>query len=98
MDQDISLISTVAPHYRMSLMWSKLQRSAFADFDDDTVQHYHKLLTGLRAKNVSIMLVLHHFANPVWFAEKGSWTKSSNIAMFLDYAHKIVKEFGKYVA
>jgi beta-glucosidase len=96
-DADISLISSVAPNYRMSLMWSKLQRSPFGDFDTDATQHYHKLLAGLRAKNVSIMMVLHHFANPLWFVEKGGWQNRSNIPMFLDFVQKVVNEFGKYV-
>jgi beta-glucosidase len=82
----------------MGLMWSKLQREPFAVFDKETKDHYHKLLSGLRAKNVSIMMVLHHFANPVWFVEKGGWENRSNIPMFLDFAEKVVKEFGVYVS
>lgn len=43
------------------------------------------------------MMVLHHFANPSWFASAGSWEKSSNTGRFLDFAKKLVDEFGQYV-
>jgi beta-glucosidase len=82
----------------MGLMWSKLQRAPFAEFDQETKAHYHNLLSGLREKNVSIMMVLHHFGNPIWFVENGGWEKRANIAMFLDYTEKLVKEFGRYVS
>lgn len=97
-EEDIEVISSLAPNYRMGLMWSKLQRAPFADFDPETQAHYHRLLSGLRAKGVSIMMVLHHFANPLWFVEKGGWEKEANIAMFIDFAKKVVQEYGRYVS
>ena len=62
--QDIEIIASLAPNYRMSLMWSKLQRAAYAEFNEDAVRHYHSLLKDLRSNDVQIMMVLHHFANP----------------------------------
>ncbi|HEY0741018.1 MAG TPA: family 1 glycosylhydrolase [Chryseosolibacter sp.] len=96
--EDIEIISSLAPHYRMGLMWSKLQRAPYAAFDKEAVDHYHTLLSGLRANNVTIMMVLHHFANPLWFIEKGGWEQQSNIAMFVDFADKVAKEFGHYIS
>ena len=35
-EQDAEIISSLAPHYRMSLMWSRLQRLPFAPLDEVT--------------------------------------------------------------
>ena len=95
--QDIEIIASLAPNYRMSLMWSKLQRAAYAEFNKDAVRHYHSLLRDLRSNDVQIMMVLHHFANPTWFSTVGGWEKEENIPMWCDYAKKVVDEFGQYV-
>lgn len=97
-DEDIAIIASLAPNYRMSLMWSRLQRGPFMNFDEDTKAEYHTLLQKLKSKGIDIMMVLHHFANPVWFAEKGGWESERNISMWVDYATKVVKEYGKYVS
>jgi beta-glucosidase len=97
-EDDIHIISSVAPNYRMGLMWSKLQRAPFATFDQEAKDHYHRLLSGLQERNVSIMMVLHHFGNPIWFVDEGGWEKRANIPMFLDFAEKLVQEFGRYVS
>jgi beta-glucosidase len=43
------------------------------------------------------MLVVHHFANPTWFAQNGGWLNNENVDAFLDYAKKLVSTFGEYV-
>lgn len=97
-DEDIAIIASLAPHYRMSLMWSRLQRSPLADFDESVKREYHQLLQKLRQKNVSIMMVLHHFTNPVWFARAGGWEKEANIHLWVDFAKKVVDEYGTYIS
>src|SRR5690349_10008373 len=67
-DEDVQIISSLAPNYRMSLQWSKLQREPNGQFDPAVVQHYHSFLQQLKTKGVNIMMVLHHFTNPKWFA------------------------------
>jgi beta-glucosidase len=96
--EDVAIISSLAPYYRMSLMWSKLQRAPMADLDKETVDHYKKLLKKLRSNGVSIMMVLHHFTNPLWFSGKGGWENEHNIVLWVDFAKKVVKTFGKYVS
>ncbi len=95
--EDIEIIASLAPNYRMSLMWSKLQRTAYASFDKEAIDHYHSILKDLRSRDVQIMMVLHHFANPQWFSKAGGWEKEENISMWCDYAKKVVDEFGQYV-
>jgi len=97
-EEDAEIIASIAPSYRMSLMWSKLQRKPFDTFDSQTVQEYQNFLQDLRRKNVSIMMVLHHFTNPTWFAKAGGWEKEENVMMWVDFAKKVIDEFGQYVS
>jgi beta-glucosidase len=95
---DVNIIASLAPHYRMSLMWSRLQRAPRAAFDRETTAEYHTLLRLLTSRGVSIMMVLHHFANASWFTREGGWEKESNISLWTDFAQKLVDEFGPYVS
>jgi beta-glucosidase len=95
--EDAEIIAYCAPHYRMSLMWSKLQRAPFAEFDQAAVAEYRNFLDYLKARGVKIMMVLHHFTNPLWFAAKGGWEKEENIPMWVDFSRRVVDEFGEYV-
>ncbi|HLP20052.1 MAG TPA: family 1 glycosylhydrolase, partial [Chitinophagales bacterium] len=96
--EDAEIIAHCAPNYRMSLMWSKLQRAPYADFDAATVAEYKVFIEDLKARGVNIMMVLHHFTNPLWFAAKGGWEKKENIDMWVDFSKKVVDEFGSYVS
>lgn len=96
--EDAKIIASLAPGYRMGLMWSRLQREPFAALDRTSADEYHAFLTDLKTKGVSIMMVLHHFTNPLWFAQAGGWEKESNIASWVDFCKKVVDEFGPYVS
>jgi beta-glucosidase len=98
LEEDAQLIAELAPSYRMSLMWSKLQRAPFAPFDIETVKEYHQLLSALVSRKVTIMMVLHHFTNPTWFAAAGGWEKEANVPMWLDFVRRLAHEFGGYVS
>jgi beta-glucosidase len=97
-ETDIEIISSLAPNYRMSFMWSRLQRAPMAPLDLDAVHHYRNLLTQLKERGVEIMLVLHHFANPVWFSERGGWANNESVNWWLDYVKKVICEFGEFVS
>lgn len=96
--EDTDIIASLAPNYRMSLMWSKLQRKPYGTFDPATVAKYSELLEMLRDKSVKVMMVIHHFANPLWFSARHGWENSDNIDMWLDFGEKLVETFGKYVS
>lgn len=96
--EDAGIIASLAPNYRMSLQWSKLQREPYGTFHRETAQEYHAFIQDLKAKGVDIMMVLHHFTNPLWFARMGGWEKEENIPYWVDFARKVVDEFGEYVS
>jgi beta-glucosidase len=95
-DEDLEYICQLAPSYRMSMDWSKLQKAPYADFDEKAVADYKNFLDKLKARGETIMLVMHHFTNPLWFEDNGGWESDDGIAMFLDFAKKTVEIFGHY--
>jgi beta-glucosidase len=97
-DEDIAVIASLAPNYRMSLMWSRLQREPLGTFHEETKNEYGLYLQQLRSGGINVMMVLHHFANPIWFSKLGGWEKKENIPLWVDYARKVVDEFGSHVS
>lgn len=96
--EDARIIAELAPAYRMGLSWNRLQRGPGQPLDTKVAQEYKHLLEDLRGRNVSIMMVLHHFANPQWFNALGGWEKKENISYFVDFGKKVVDTFGDYVS
>jgi beta-glucosidase/6-phospho-beta-glucosidase/beta-galactosidase len=74
--EDAEIIASLAPNYRLSLMWSKLQRSPYGQLDAPTLKEYRHFIADLKGKGVNIMMVLHHFTNPLWFSKAGGWEKT----------------------
>ena len=98
LEEDIGIIGSLAPHYRMSLMWSKLQRRSYAQFDPAVVREYTDFLGALRAQGTEVMMVMHHFANPRWFSESGGWENDENIGAWINFGEQLVETFGDYVS
>jgi len=77
--------------------WSKLQKGPYQDLDRDTVAHYMKIFKTLKENNKTVLLVLNHFANPLWFFKKGGWITNRAADIFTDYAKKVIKIFSEYI-
>lgn len=95
--EDLQYIAQLGNAYRMSLDWARLQTQANAPFDAKVVAEYRSFLAKLKARNIYIMMVLHHFTNPLWFVKNGSWENSDNIPVFLNYVSQMVDTFGDLV-
>ncbi len=96
--QDAEIIASLAPGYRMGVSWNRLQRGPMEPLDTKVVAEYTKLFEDLASRQVTIMMVLHHFTNPNWFSKLGGWEKEENIAYWLDFGKKVIHAFGKYVS
>ncbi|NOT73347.1 MAG: glycoside hydrolase family 1 protein [Cyclobacteriaceae bacterium] len=97
-EEDAEIIASTAPAYRMGLSWSKLQRAPKQKLDPQIVEEYRSFLIDLQRRNVKIMMVLHHFTNPLWFVELGGWENKNNIDLWIDFGTQVVETFGEYVS
>lgn len=93
-DADAEIIASLGNAYRGGFDWSRLQRGPKAPLEEKVVEEYREFYGGLREKGLHLMLVLHHFASPKWFAEGGSWASGQAPEVFDDYVKKMAKAFG----
>jgi len=96
-EEDAKIIAKFGSIYRCGVDWSRLQPEPFAKFDKSVVEEYRRFFDDLRSRGVGLMFVLHHFAHPNWFEQKGAWTDEDNIPFFLDFVRQCIKHFGEYV-
>ncbi|MBI3486080.1 glycoside hydrolase family 1 protein [Candidatus Daviesbacteria bacterium] len=82
--------------HRLSLEWSRIEPRN-GEFNQAQIEHYQKMLKSLREKNMQVMLTLHHFSNPEWFAKLGGWTNSKSSFYFERFIKKIVPEIAPLV-
>lgn len=96
-EEDLDYIMYLGNAYRFSMDWSKLQKGPYQDLDRDAVSHYMKIFKTLKENKKTVLLVLNHFANPLWFFDKGGWTIKGSACIFADYAKKVLEIFAEYI-
>ena len=95
--EDLQYIVKFGNAYRMSLDWARLQVAPFAPFSAEVVGEYRAFMAKMQVRNIHIKLVIHHFTNPKWFVNAGSWENPKNIQAFLDYVKQLWEHFGDFV-
>ena len=80
---------------RLSLEWSRFQPDKPGKFLQRETDHYIRVLEAAKNKGLSPMVTLHHFTDPVWFAEKGGWQNKANLPYFTDYVVECREKLGK---
>ncbi|MBD3405620.1 MAG: family 1 glycosylhydrolase [Candidatus Lokiarchaeota archaeon] len=81
--------------HRFSIEWSRIEPS-FGKWDYTQIVHYKKVIESLVKRGIQPMVTLHHFTNPVWFAENGDWLNPESPELFGRYCRKIVQELSNY--
>lgn len=74
---------------RLSIEWSRIE-SQDGKFLDKEIQHYREVITYLKGLNIEPIVTLHHFTNPLWFANLGGWENRFSVKFFLRFVEKIV--------
>ena len=83
--EDIQLMKDFGLNaYRFSIEWSLIE-PVEGTFDSNAMKHYQDVIDELISKGIAPMITLHHFTNPNWFQEKGSFEKEENIEYFVRF-------------
>lgn len=82
--------------HRLSIEWSRVEPEE-GRFDEDQINHYKSVLKTLKNSNLAVMLTLHHFTNPAWFASLGGWENGKSVYYFERFLKKVVPELAEYV-
>lgn len=94
---DADFIARLGSIYRCGVDWGRLQSEPNGKFDPAVVDEYSAFFQKLKANGVGLMFVLHHFAHPNWFEQRGGWANEDNIPLYLDFVRQCLKHFGEYV-
>jgi len=91
--EDVKLMKDIHMNaYRFSLSWSKIQPEE-GKFDQSAIQHYHDEIDLLLKNGIAPMITLHHFTEPLWFANKGGFTKEENVSYFITFSERVFSEY-----
>lgn len=94
-EKDFDLVKSINNNaHRLSIEWSRIEPEE-GKWNQNEVEHYRKVFQALKERNLKIMLTLHHFTNPIWFAKKGGWENPESIKYFSRFTEKIAKEYGQ---
>ena len=55
------------------------------------------MLRGLRERNLTALVTLHHFTDPLWVTERGGWENNEIVALFEKFTRKMVDALKEYV-
>ena len=70
--------------YRFSVEWARIEPRPGV-FSRAQIDHYRRMVDGALTRGLRPMLTLHHFTNPIWFAETGGWAAAEAGDRFTRY-------------
>jgi beta-glucosidase len=90
-EQDFELAEQMENNaLRLSVEWSRVEPEE-GRWDVAAVGRYRAMLSDLRQRHIQPVVTLHHFTEPLWFADRGSFAQSDNIRFFTRYVAYIVE-------
>ncbi len=96
--QDADLMAEMKlSHYRMGIEWARICPRK-GEVDEAAIAHYRMELIYLKEKGISVLLTIHHFTNPMWFEQKGGFTKKENLHYYLDFVALVIEAYGDIVS
>jgi beta-glucosidase len=75
---------------RLSLEWSRLEPSE-GHWDSAVLDRYRAMLADLRDHHIKSMVTLHHFTEPLWFADREGFARAENIRYFTRYVTRAIE-------
>ena len=81
--------------HRLSVEWSRIQ-PARDRWDENALDHYREMLRGLRERNMTALVTLHHFTNPLWVEETGAWENDETPELFAEFVRRTVDALKEY--
>jgi beta-glucosidase len=83
--------------HRLSVEWSRIQPTPDR-WDEAALDRYREMLRGLHERNITPLVTLHHFTDPLWLSEGGGWGNQAVVEYFEEFVHKAVEALKEYVS
>lgn len=81
--------------FRFSVEWSKIQPTPHT-FDEKELDRYEDICKTCNKLGIIPFITLHHYTEPLWFWDMGSFEKEENCHYFVDFCIKIFERLHKY--
>jgi beta-glucosidase len=79
--------------HRFGVEWARIE-PADGRIDEGAIEHYRALLGALREASIVPMITLHHFALPIWLADRGGILAPEFEARFVAHVRRITSALG----
>jgi beta-glucosidase len=83
--------------HRLSIEWSRIQ-PAPDRWDEYALDRYREMLRGLYERNLTPLVTLHHFTDPIWVEERGGWENPEIVTWFTNFVKKAVEALREYAS
>jgi beta-glucosidase len=84
-DEDFALAQQLHHNcIRISIEWARIEPEEGV-FSEEALVHYEKVLQSAKDHGLQTFVTLHHFSLPLWFANKGGFSKRANMEKFVAY-------------
>lgn len=77
--------------FRFGIEWSRIE-PVEGKWNQEAIDHYKTYIAELKRQGIEPFMNIWHWTNPVWFEEKGAFTKESNLKYFERYVQKVAEE------
>jgi beta-glucosidase len=81
--------------HRLSVEWSRIQPMPDR-WNEDVIERYRTMLRSLHDRNITPMVTLHHFTDPLWLSELGGWETNAVVPLFEKFTRRVVEALKEY--
>lgn len=93
-EEDLAIVKELGlTAFRLSLNWSALINEDGETLDKVQVEHYKKVLTGLKSNGIKTFVTLFHFCLPDGLSSQGGWLNQTTAEAFGRFAGLVAREF-----
>jgi beta-glucosidase len=87
LEEDLDLMAALGPKaYRFSVAWPRIQPEGSGSANRKGLDHYRRLVEGLRERSIEPMITLYHWDLPQALEDRGGWTSRETSERFAEYA------------
>jgi Beta-glucosidase/6-phospho-beta-glucosidase/beta-galactosidase len=97
-DEDVGLMRWLGiDTYRFSVEWSRVEPRP-GELDVGVLLRYRQWCETLLEAAIEPLVTLHHFTDPVWFADRGGFAAPDGVLAFVRFVRRVVEHLGDRVA
>lgn len=89
-EEDLDLVQELGLNsYRFSLEWARIMPTPEHPSRAE-LAHYRRIITACLARDITPVVTLHHFTNPVWLRHEGGWKSTRAVRHFARYVSEVL--------